>query len=424
VPTLAGYELDVKLGEGTCGEVWKARHAPTGVQVAVKFLRPPNAERRQFREVEVQVALSLGLDRRIVHVIDVEEHASPPYIIMDYAEHGSLATRLERGPLPLNEALAIFRDVVEAMAHANAKGICHGNLKPRNILFDAADRPRIADFSASHLSVGTFFYMAPEQAALEQRVADARWDVYALGAVLYTMLTGSPPRADRELVASLAEAADLSQRLKRYREWVEHGPVPSGHRAVPGVDRALAAIIDRCLSADPAARYRDTGALLAALQDRDRRSVRPRVWQFLTSIGLWPVVRRWRDHRKDCPEHPFAPEVAPGEPARAFDTTTAELDDTCLIARISREAQEAQWLNPPPASSVLASLVTGLGSALDVFSPPAFSAAESTEGELLQTDWDRIACDLWQAPAARWAVTHGVPEIPQNSASADVEPPG
>jgi eukaryotic-like serine/threonine-protein kinase len=273
-----GYEILNRLGEGTYGEVWKARHVRTGVQVAVKFLRArTRAQLKSLGEEAKKLAL-LHADPRIVRLIDVEESTTPPYFVMDFAEHGSLAARLEKGPLPPAEALAIFRQVVEAMAYVHAKGIRHCDLKPANILLDAADRPRIADFGQSHLSVeptatalGTFFYMAPEQAAAEKQIPDPRWDVFGLGALLYAMLTGAPPRFDKGFKAELETTAQLSHRLERYRKWVETSPAPKAHRAVAGMDRALAEIIDRCLAADPARRYRDGGRVLDALDRRERR---------------------------------------------------------------------------------------------------------------------------------------------------------
>jgi hypothetical protein len=280
VPPLlpAGYQLTVLVGQGTFGEVWRGVNA-AGVQVAVKFLLHTHDRARLhcLREETQKLAL-LHSDPRIVRLLEVNETATPPYFVMDFAEQGSLAFRLEGGPLPARQALRLFRQVVEAMAYVHAKGIRHCDLKPGNILLDAAGRPRVADFGQAQLSVepttaalGTFFYMAPEQARAERQVPDAAWDVYGLGALLYAMLTGAPPRYDRRFQAELEQTAHLPHRLERYRRWVETSPVPAAHRKVEGVDRDLAGIIDRCLAADPAARFRDAGDVLAALDARDRR---------------------------------------------------------------------------------------------------------------------------------------------------------
>jgi serine/threonine protein kinase len=281
---LEGYQLNACLGQGTFGEVWKGEQLTTGVQVAVKFLlRARDRVQLQSMRDETSKLAMLHSEPRIVRLIDVASDAPVPYFVMDYAEKGSLAGRLAKGPLPAAEAIAIFRQIVEAMAYVHAKGIRHCDLKPGNILLDAAGRPKVADFGQAMLSIepttaalGTFFYMAPEQAAGQRQVADATWDVYGMGALAYAMLTGEPPRFDKGLRRDLEQTVQLSHRLDRYRKWVESCPPPSKHRTVKGVDRDLADIIDRCLAIDPAQRLRDAGDVLAALERRDaRRRSRP-----------------------------------------------------------------------------------------------------------------------------------------------------
>src|SRR5439155_25961331 len=146
-----------------------------------------------------------------------------------------------------------------------------------NTHLHASGRVRIADFGQANLSteaspaLGTFFYMAPEQADLSRQIPDTRWDVYGLGAILYAMLTGHPPRESGAARAALADAPDLGERLRRYREWVYKAPRVEGHRRLPGMDRQLAEIIDRCLDVDPERRLHDAGAVLAALARRERQ---------------------------------------------------------------------------------------------------------------------------------------------------------
>ena len=165
----------------------------------------------------------------------------------------------------------------------------HCDLKPANVLLDEDGKPRLADFGQSRLSteqapaLGTMFYMAPEQADLEA-VPDARWDVYALGALLYCMLTGGPPYRTGKTVDAFERTPDLNQRLRHYRETIEQSPPPSAHRKVRGVDKMLAAIVDRCLAVDPDRRYANVQEVLDALDDRASRLAR-RPMMVLGAIG-------------------------------------------------------------------------------------------------------------------------------------------
>jgi hypothetical protein len=293
------------LGEGTYGQVWLAREERTNIRVAIKFFSHGTSLQWQLVQAEVKQLALLHADPGIVQLLDVELDASPPYYIMAYAEQGSLARRLERGPLSVAEALEVFGQVAEALAYVHAKGIRHCDLKPGNILLNAR-RALIADFGQAHLSsdatpaLGTFFYMAPEQADLAQQIPDTRWDVYGLGAVFFAMVTGHPPHEDLRLRDELARTEVLTHRLERYRNWVASAPRPRAHRQVPGMDRPLIDLIDRCLEADPARRLHDAGAVLAALRRRERqRRQRPLLvfglvaqvllFVLMAGIGFWAV---------------------------------------------------------------------------------------------------------------------------------------
>jgi hypothetical protein len=288
-PTVPGYEPVRKLGEGTYGHVWLFTEDRTGVQVAIKFFPRGTGERWQCLQAEVKQLALLCDDPGIVQLKDVDPDAAPPYYVMTYAPGGSLAGRLEGGrTLPVPEALRLFREVAGALAYVHAKGVRHCDLKPGNVLLDARGRALVADFGQAHLgtdlspSLGTFFYMAPEQADLTHAIPDTRWDVYGLGALFYAMVTGRPPREDAAMRDELASTAELGHRLRRYREGVRNGPPPTGHHRLPGMDRPLARIVDRCLDLDPDRRPHDAGAVLAHLDRRDRaRRQRP-----LLAVGV------------------------------------------------------------------------------------------------------------------------------------------
>ena len=132
--------------------------------------------------------------------------------------------------------------------------------------------------------------MAPEQADL-QAVPDARWDVYALGALLFCMLTGRAPYRSNELLSEIDASESLVGRLERYRRAIDDSPGPSEHRSLPGVDRDLADIMDRCLAVDPNARFPNVQSVLTALRARDTsRDRRPLLLLGLLGPLLFLVV--------------------------------------------------------------------------------------------------------------------------------------
>ena len=294
-----GYEPERFLGVGAYGEVWVAREQNTGRKVAIKFYAHRSGLDWSLLSREVEKLAFLFADRYVVQLLGVGWDAEPPYYIMEYLDRGSLAERLHSGPLPVEEAVRIFRDVAVGLVHAHGKGVLHCDLKPANILLDQDDKPRLADFGQSRLSdeqapaLGTLFYMAPEQADLEA-MPDARWDVYALGALLYCMLTGSPPHRSGKAVREFETTPHLVKRLKRYRRMIEQSAPPAGHRQVRGVDRALAEIVDRCLAVEPKDRFPNVQAVLEALDDRAaRRARRPMMILGAALPALLLLVVTW-----------------------------------------------------------------------------------------------------------------------------------
>lgn len=274
-----GYVILRRIGDGAYGSVWLAREQNTGKQVAIKFYTHRRGVDWGLLNREVEKLAVLYTNRNIIGLLDVGWDADPPYYIMEYLEKGSLAGFLSSGPLPPHEAVRIAKSVLHALVHAHGSGILHCDLKPANILLDNDFEPRLCDFGQSRLSneqypaLGTLFYMAPEQASLTA-VPDARWDVYALGALLYHMLTGEPPNRTPENEERIREAGTLEKRLKIYREILEKSPKPSRHSRQRGVDRMLAEVVDRCLRVDPQKRFANAQAVLNAIERRERHRAR------------------------------------------------------------------------------------------------------------------------------------------------------
>lgn len=271
---IPGYTILRPLGAGAFGEVWLAMHEITRRRVAIKFYNQRSLADVRGLAKEVEKLVALSADRYVVQLLDVGWESDPPYYVMDFIEHGSLEDLLRsQGKLPVNEALEIFQETARGLMHLHGKGILHCDLKPGNILLDQDRHPRLADFGQSRLSheavpsLGTLFYMAPEQADLSA-LPDARWDVYALGAVFYAMLTGRPPHYDETVTNQIESSGDIHQRLETYRRRILKSPPPNGHRGIPGVDRHLAEIIDRSIASNPHRRFDSVQSVMLALQQR------------------------------------------------------------------------------------------------------------------------------------------------------------
>lgn len=277
---IEGYQIQFLLGTGAFGEVWVGLDKNTGRKVAVKFYTQSTSFDAEALSREVEKLAFLSADRYVVQLLDVGWDSKPPYFVMEFVESGSLDDYLKaNGPLPPHEAVDIFREVAIGLLHAHGKGVLHCDIKPANILLDQDRKPRLADFGQSRLSteqtpaLGTLFYMAPEQADLDA-APDVKWDVYALGAVLYCLLTGLPPHRNESTLTQIESARHLADRLARYRAAIQHAPPVQLHRKVKGVDRRLAEIIDRCLAPDPRDRFSNVQEIIDALRARDREKRR------------------------------------------------------------------------------------------------------------------------------------------------------
>ncbi len=278
---IEGYSMLRRLGTGAYGTVWLAREDHTGRMVAIKYYPHRRGLNWSLLNREVEKLATLHSSRNIVRLLDVGWNAEPPYYVMEFVENGSLGAYLAAGPLGVEEAVRIAQQVCGALIEAHGAGVLHCDLKPDNVLLDAQFQVRLCDFGQSRMSheqspaLGTLYYMAPEQADLEA-VPDARWDVYAVGALMYHMLTGQPPHRDPEIQRMLESAESLQDRLSLYQHHIRNTPPPDRHHSVKGVDRHLAAAVDQCLADDPTVRLPNAQAILNLLAARERnRSRRP-----------------------------------------------------------------------------------------------------------------------------------------------------
>jgi serine/threonine-protein kinase len=265
---LAGeYSLQRELGRGGMGIVYLARDVQLDRDVAIKVLpthlaRDPAARERFLREARMAAGLS---HPHIVPIHRVSEVAGFVFFVMSYVEGETLGERLRtRGPLPPADAMRVLREVAWALAYAHGRGIVHRDVKPDNILLEAATgRALVTDFGIAHGGdtdavtdpgkiMGTAHFMSPEQAA--GGAVDGRSDIYALGVVGYIAVSGRLPFDSSNLPALL---------LRQSTE-----EAPSVMNAAPGLPPALGMAIDRCLATDPGERFQDGEALAASLSPR------------------------------------------------------------------------------------------------------------------------------------------------------------
>ena len=285
---LGSYEVVSLLGAGGMGEVYRARDTRLGRDVALKFLPAAladDAERLARFQREAQVLASLN-HPNIGAIYGLEQLTSARFLVLELVEGGTLASRLARGAVPLEEAIEIARQIALALQAAHDKGIVHRDLKPSNVAFTEAGDVKVLDFGLAKLGdradasttgasnsptitspapmtgvgalLGTAAYMSPEQA--RGKPADKRSDVWSFGCVLYEMMTGRRVFEGDDIAYTLANV------LKHEPDW----------RQLPDtLPSAIRVLVRRCLSKDPRQRCGDMAAALILLEESTSLSAIP-----------------------------------------------------------------------------------------------------------------------------------------------------
>lgn len=256
------YEIKSELGRGGMATVYLGYDQRFEREVAVKilpaeFLHDPQFSVRFHREAKVIAALE---HPAIVPVYDVGEADGLPYFVMRYMDGGSLADLLAKGEFSLKKAARIINTIAPALDEAHTKGIIHRDLKPANILFDHSEQPYLSDFGIAKISdsqtnvtgsaiIGTPAYMSPEQA--QGKEIDGRSDIYALGAILYRMLTGVHPyEGDTPMSMAIKHITD---------------PVPDILKDEPNLPPSIGTFIYRAMAKDPDDRFQTAVELAQTL---------------------------------------------------------------------------------------------------------------------------------------------------------------
>jgi serine/threonine-protein kinase len=273
---LGGFRIERLIGSGGMGRVYEGTREGQPSRAAVKVLSRGGVTDIAMRRFQQESAILAKLDHPGIarlHASGLHDDGQStfPWFAMEFIDDGlDLTDWAARQALPLRGRLELFVRVCDAIAHAHAQGIVHRDLKPGNILVDARAQVKVIDFGIARAAqedssrfgvrtetgqlVGTLQYMSPEQCLGQRDRIDARTDVYALGMILFELLTQTYPYDVRGV--PVAEAIQT----------VSHGKVPDLHEALPEAPDALVDAVARCLAKDPGARHADAGALATALR--------------------------------------------------------------------------------------------------------------------------------------------------------------
>ena len=270
---LGPYEIIEKIGSGAMATVYRAYQPSMDRYVAVKVIDASLAGNEEaIGRFQREARLIARLEHlHILPVYDFDGAHDPPYIVMRYLEGGTIRDVLAQGPLPLDELAYLIQQIGSALHYAHRQGIVHRDVKPANILIDTEGNAFVSDFGIAHIvedarvaeesaqrrgfqttssqSAGTPGYMAPEQ-IMGRETVDERADVYALGAMLYEMVTGVLP----------FHATDLMEALYQHL----NAPVPDVRELRPELPTALNSVIQRAMAKDPGERYPSVTELAAA----------------------------------------------------------------------------------------------------------------------------------------------------------------
>jgi WD40 repeat protein len=296
VPCVRGYEVLGKLGQGAMGAVYKAHHLRLNRLVALKVVcDAPNARPEDLVRFRQEAELIARLQHaNIVQIYEVGEYSGGSYLALEYVDGPALDRQVNGTPQPPRQAAWLVEALARAVHYAHGQGIIHRDLKPANVLLTPAGAPKITDFGlARHIKLesglttagsilGTPNYMAPEQAEGRLKDIGPHTDTYALGAVLYEMLTGRPPFQGPTVLDTLVKVR-------------QQDPVPP-HRLLGSNRRACPADLEticlKCLEKDPQRRYASAGALADDL-------ARYLAGEPVVARPVGPAGRAWRWARRN-----------------------------------------------------------------------------------------------------------------------------
>ncbi|MFO0868001.1 MAG: protein kinase [Pirellulales bacterium] len=291
-PLVPGFTLLRRLGQGGMGMVYEARDERLQHRVAIKLLHPQaldNPRARSRFRCEMEILASMQHDH-IVRIHHGSSFGAQPYCVMELLTGGTLSDKLATEPMSAVAAAELLRRLAQAVHYAHQRTVLHRDLKPQNIIFDAAGTPKLTDFgiakrldeerplTAGYEILGTPAYMAPEQTLGNDGVLTTATDVYGLGAILYHCLTGKPPYQGSvwEIIRQVQEGRPLALRQRQ-----------------PQIPRAIESICLKCLATDPQDRYASANALAEDLECwLEGRPLKHQRTHVARSVWLWVVRQR------------------------------------------------------------------------------------------------------------------------------------
>lgn len=423
---LGPYEITAMLGVGGMGEVYRARDTRLDRSVAIKVLPEDLAAdsvRRERFEREAKAVSGLS-HPHICTLHDVGEQDGIHYLVMEYVEGEGLDHRLSKGPLPIREALRAGRQIADALDKAHRQGVVHRDLKPGNIILTSSGiklldfglaKLRDSDAALTPLSeltedgskaltshgtiMGTLDHMAPEQ--LEGRDAGPAADIFALGVLIYEMITGRSPFRRDTSAAVIAAIMD-------------HDPEPMASHD-PSVPRALDHIVRRCLSKSPEDRWQSAADVAQELDwaaevvgEREEERVQTRVKTRGTFAGLYPLTLVVLIAAVAIV---FALTRDRGGPEARLEISTPAAADSSMLA-VSPDGLSVAFVANPESDSVLfvrsldstaAEVLPGTaGASFPFWSPDSQAIGFFADGQLKRINLgSRLVQTLAPAPLAR-----------------------
>ena len=418
------YDVTSLLGEGGMGQVWQATDTQLNRQVALKilpdaFADDPDRLARFQREAQVLASLN---HPNIGGIHGIEEAEGTRALVLELVEGPTLADRISKGPIPLDEALPIAKQITEALEAAHEAGVIHRDLKPANIKVREDGTVKVLDFglakaletapqgdpsqsptltaAATQMGVilGTAAYMSPEQA--RGKPVDKRTDIWAFGAVLFEMLTGTRSFPGDDVSQTLARVLDRD---------------PDWDLLPKTLTPALGTYLRRCLQKNPRQRVRDIGdvrlAMEGAFDPEGRASPEPtvaphlRIWQrpaplvlagvgliAITAFGIWNLIRP-----EGQPVSRYAMGLPPGHDVSAFHGANLA---------ISPDGSRIAYIGPGPDGTPMIQVRRR-----DQLDPAPVAGTENASNLVFSPDGQRIAYQAVGRPVIRIVSLSGAPPL-------------